>query len=408
MSDLKNLKDYKYSPWTLSEDGKRIILKPTSEIYAQYENLFTEVFPGLNLDPSTPQGQIIAGLTESDTRTLKLIEGLVNVTMFGGSGEYLDKWAFNFFRVLRKEGSPSTVTVTVYGSPRVVILKGFTVSDGELKYKTDKDYEIPLSGEVDVLAICTEISEKVSLTNKVNMIVTPQVGISRCLNKAPSTSPVLIESDSSLYHRALRLGSISANATLNSILAEIAQLDGVIKVSGHENSEIAKKDFKGVEFDRNSFGVVVLGGNDIEIAKIIQKLKPPGPTMMGDQSVTIPVPYKNYEDNKAYNVTYKFYRPTSLPIKFSVTCKLLNNSPLNYKEIVTNAIRDYVQESLIGGLLNIAELTYKIVDYSENKFLIEDVKFAKKSEGLSDRDIDLNFLELAVIEDSSDIIVTGN
>lgn len=407
MSDL-NTTDSQYSPWSLSDDGRRIILKPTSEIYAQYETLFSEIFPGLNLDPSTPQGQIISGLTESDTRTLQLIEDLVNVTMFGGSNEYLDKWSFNFFRVLRKQGSPSTVTVTVYGTPKVVILKGFTVSDGELKYKTDRDYEIPASGEVDVLAICTEISEKVSLTNKVNLIVTPQVGISRCLNKAPSTSPVLIESDSSLYQRALRFGSISSNATLNSILAEIAQLEGVIKVSGHENYEVSQKTFKGTIFERNSFGVVVLGGDDTEIAKVIQKLKPPGPTMMGNQSVTIPVPYENYKDNKEYNVTYKFYRPTSLAIKFSVTCKLLNNSPLNYKDIVTNAIKDYIQESLIGGVLNIAELTYKIVDYSENRFLIEDVQFAKKSEPLADTDIDLQFLELAVIEDDADIIVTGN
>lgn len=407
MSDL-NTTDSQYSPWALSDDGKRIILKPTSEIYAQYETLFSEIFPGLNLDPSTPQGQIISGLTESDTRTLQLIEGLVNVTMFGGSNEYLDKWAFNFFRVLRKQGSPSTVTVTVYGTPKVVILKGFTVSDGELKYKTDQDYEIPASGEVDVLAICTEISEKVSLANKVNMIVTPQVGISRCLNKAPSTSPVLIESDSSLYQRALRFGSISANATLDSILAEIAQLEGVIKVSGHENYEVTQKTFKGTVFERNSFGVVVLGGDDAEIAKVIQRLKPPGPTMMGDQSVTIPVPYEEYKDIREYNVTYKFYRPTSLSVKFSVTCKLLNNSPLNYKEIVTKAIQDYIQESLIGGVLNIAELTYKIVDYSDNRFLIEDVQFAKKSEPLADDDIDLQFLELAVIEDSADIVVTGN
>lgn len=387
----------KLSPWKLSEDGERLIYTETSEIYKAYEDLFAKIFPGISLDPSTPQGQLIAALTESDTNTLDLIEKMANLTIFGGSGDNLDKWAFNLYRVIRKMGTPSTVTVTIYGTPNVYIPKGFTVSDGELNYLTEKDYQIGLNGEVDVLAVCSKISEKVSLAYTVDQIVTQQPGVNRCTNKSPSTDPVLIESDSSLYQRCLNFGAISRNATLNSLLSEIAQLEGVKKVNGYENYSKSQETFKGTLFEPHSFGIVVLGGSDEMIAEAIQRLKPPGPTMMGTTDVKIPVDYEVNIEDKEYNETYRFYRPTPLALQFKISIKLFNNSPANFDEIIKKALLSYVDVIPIGHYVNAAVASSYILKYIDNMVIIESLELGIKSQSLGKDDIELTFLQMATV-----------
>lgn len=404
-SNPKN--DYSVTPWELSSDQSTLILKTTSDILTNYQNLFVEIFGSdLNLDPSTPQGQLMTGLVESDVNTLNLIQDLANMIMFGGSGEYLDKWAFNLFRAIRKQGTPSSVNVTIYGNPRVVVPSGFTVSDGNLNYKIDSDIEIPSSGEIQATFVCTEITEDVSLANTVNQIVTPVIGVNRVDNLSPSTEAIATESDSSLFQRCLDYGSLSANATLDSLLSEISQLDDVLKINGYENTKSSQFLFKGINFEPHSFGLVILGGDNEDIAKSMQRLKPPGPTMMGDVEVSIPV--NNLQGyNKEYNATYRFYRPTNVPLKFSVSIKLFNTSPANYQDLVKTAISNFINDCKIGSIININDCIDYVFEYCGNIFMIEQMQFAKKSESFQSTDINLQFVEMATIE-LDDISVTGN
>lgn len=399
--------DFSVTPWELSEDKTELKLKTTEDILVSYKELFTKIFGNdLNLEPSTPQGQIITALVESDVNTLNLIQNLANAIMFGGSGIYLDKWAFNLFRAIRKTGTPSSVNVTIYGNPRVIVPSGFTVSDGNLNYKIDNDLEIPSSGEISATFICTEISDSVSLINTINQIVTPVIGVNRVNNLSPSTEAIPTESDSSLFKRCISYGSLSSNATLDSLLSEISQINNVLKVNGYENSLSQSVTFKGTLFERHSFGLVILGGDNEEIAKTIQRLKPPGPTMMGDVEVEIPV--DNLQAyNKEYNVTYRFYRPTNVPLQFSASVKLFNYTPANYQELLKKAIMKFIEESKIGSIINVNDIVNYVFNYCGPIFLIEQLELSKKSEVLSQSDIDLQFLEMAVVE-IDDIIVTGN
>lgn len=284
--------------------------------------------------------------------------------------------------------------------------KGFTVSDGNTNYELKQDVEIPSNGEIQVTFICTEITENVSLANTVNQIVTPVIGVNRVDNLSPSTEAIATESDSSLFARCLDYGSLSANATLDSLLAEISQIDDVLKINGYENTKSSSKLFKGITFEPHSFGLVILGGSDENIAETMQRLKPPGPTMMGDVEVSIPV--NNLQGyNKDYNVTYRFYRPTDVALKFSVSIKLFNSTPANYQNLVKEAIVRFVNQAKIGSIINLNDCINSIFDYCGDIFIIEQVQLGKKSESLGSDDIDLDFVEMATIG-LSDITVTGN
>ena len=75
--------------WSLSDTGN-LEFSYKDDILAEYQNLFKTIFGDINIDESTPQGQIITSLTQVDLATISYLENLANAFFFGGSGEFLD------------------------------------------------------------------------------------------------------------------------------------------------------------------------------------------------------------------------------------------------------------------------------------------------------------------------------
>lgn len=385
------------SPWALSDDKQTLIYKPTADLLEKYRTIFKTIFPNINTDPTTPQGQIITALTEQDTNDLSLIADMANSFFLGGNGAWLDDWAMMMFRLSRKDGTPSSVIVDVEGSPRATITDGFLVSDGNLDYEFKGTYIIPDNGKGQITCICTTITEEESKAGSVVNIVTPLQGIYRVSNPNNSTPAILVENDSDFVKRCLKYGTAFRNTSIASIASEVMNLKGVIKVNAWDNSSKNEVTFKGTQFDPNSFAVVVLGGDDKEIAQALQNTKPPCTAIMGDVEVSLPNQNERYANRPDYNITYKFFRPTNIPLKFEVVVKLENRSPNNYKQIVQEAISDYVNAVAIGGDVNLSEASCAILRYSNASFPIKSIKMAKKEGTLGLDPISLDFKELATI-----------
>src|SRR5574344_895459 len=118
-----------------NEEIQRMEFAYKDDILAEYNDLFARLFPNINLDPSTPQGQIITANVQQDLATISFCENIINSFFLGGTGQNLDLWAWNVFRVVRKKGIPSLVNVTITGVPNTDIPVDFLVTDGIYEYK---------------------------------------------------------------------------------------------------------------------------------------------------------------------------------------------------------------------------------------------------------------------------------
>ncbi|HEG5317634.1 TPA: baseplate J/gp47 family protein [Campylobacter jejuni] len=374
--------------WNFNQDIGKLEFKYKDEILDSYNELFKGIFPNINTDPSTPQGQIITSLVQTDLATISFLENLANAFFLGGNGYFLDLWSWNLYRVTRKDGIPSSVLIEIQGVPNTTITSDFLITDGNYNYQISKEVTIPQSGNIEVLFYCTEINEFIAQANTINQIVTQIDGVERVNNNSIANSATLKETDGKLFDRCVRFGSTSQNASFKSILANIAQVNGVIKVTGAENTSDKAADFNGVEIEGHSICVVVEGGSDNDIANAMFESRATGCGMVGDIEVNI-----------EYNGTFykfKFYRPTQVILKAEVTLKEISQPPSNFGDVIKENLSSYINDLQIGELITqpaLSENLYKNL----SGFYIKDVKFGLKSGDVSYTPIQLKLNEMAVI-----------
>lgn len=383
--------------WKMKPDQSGLEFAYTDDILIDLQNLFKRVYPNANLDAYTPLGQLITYNTECIMGAISTLQDGLNYHYLGGSGQMLNIWAYNQYRALRKQGTNGYATIELQGIPNTPILKGLIVSDGENKFILDNDVTIGNDGKVLATFVSQSKNENISLANTITQIVTPQVGLERVNNPAPSVAGVSVESDSEFYARCQTYGSLFKNSSFASIMSNIAQVQGVSKIGGYENSTDKQVVKDGVTIAPHSFIAVILGGSDLDIANTISKAKPPGAGMMGDISVTLTILDKD--------VTYKFQRPKPASIKVSVNIQININSPSSFKEFIQHAVQNYISSLKIGDTLTQPDLSQFIVRETIG-FIVKDVKLARKDGAYAYTPIQLNLDELAVI-DSADIVVTA-
>ena len=384
--------------WSLN-DGGTLEFSYKDEILAQYQNLFKTIFGDINIDESTPQGQIITSLTQVDLATISYLENLANAFFFGGSGEFLDKWAWNLYRVVRKQGTPSSVVITITGRPDTEIPADFTISDGSQNYIIESPVQIPETGEIKAKFINTEINDKTSSPNTITQIVTNINGVERVTNEAPSTLAIMRETDAQLFNRCLYFGSTATNASFRSILANVAQVQGVSRIAGAENVLDTPQTIQGVELTPHSICIVVDGGENEAIAKAIQQSKATGCDMVGTTEQIL------YIDKQKY--FYRFYRPTQVTLQAQITVSKTGALiPANFETLVKNSLADFINSLDIAKTITQPLLSNALIKAVGNDLNIDDLKFSIKSQTLGYSPIALKLNEVAFIS-LSDIKVVN-
>lgn len=352
--------------WSIDEN-KRLTFNYKDDILNEYKALFSRVFENINTDESTPQGQIITALTQTDLASISYLENLGNAFFFGGSGEFLDRWAWNLFRVTRKKASPANALIKIEGVGGTKIDKDFTITDGETNYKIQNETIIGDNGSVEALFYATEINDKIANKGTISEIVTIINGVERVSNLNASNPAIFEESDTALFNRCVYFGSTAKNATFRSIMANVGEVEGVDKLAGAENVTDEPLEVSGVTLSPHSIALVVNGGKNEDIAEAILNSRATGCDMNGDVEVSLNIDTQKY--------TYKFYRPTLIPLKIKVKVSSVGGLiESNYKEIVKRALLDFINaldinakitqpliaNSLIRGVnnLNILEVSY--------------------------------------------------
>ncbi len=381
--------------WKFDRETQTIKFPYADELLSEYQALFKSVFPNLNTDPSTPQGQLITSLTQTDLNTIAFLQNMINAFFFGGTGFSLDIWAWNLFRITRKEGIKSQVVVEISGVPRTSVPEGFQVSDGEHKFTIQNAVTIGVDGKVSTLFIADELDDFQAAPKAISEIVNVVLGVERVSNPNQATAPIAKETDSELFARCVDFGSIATNASFRSILANVAAVSGVTKLNGVENYTSAEKEMQGLTLPSHSFSLIVKGGENDDIANAIFQSRATGAGMNGDISVSVQL------GNELY--TYKFSRPTLVNLAVSVKIANKNLTDANYAEFTKNAVINYLNGLDIGALITQPNLANSVKNQIKG-YEITDIKFGKKGETLGYDILQLNGDEEAFIA-SDDISV---
>lgn len=372
-----------------NEEIQRMEFAYKDDILAEYNALFARLFPDINLDPSTPQGQIITANVQQDLATISFCENMLNSFFFGGTGQNLDLWAWNVFRVVRKKGIPSLVNVTITGVPNTDIPNDFLVTDGIYEYKIKEATKIGLNGTISAPFECTEINTYIAPSNTINLFTTVVDGVETINNPNQGIPAILEETDSQLFQRCLYFGATATNSSFRSIMSNVAQVQGVSKITGAENFTDDTINFKGLDLLRHSISICVLGASDLDIANAIRNSRATGCNMNGTTEVDI------VEDGATY--TYKFYRPIEVELKVKVEVGIDINSPTNWETVVKDNVVAFIDGLNIADLVtqpNLSKHLYRNV----TGFDIVDVKMSKLSEALGYNSISLNLNEMVVID----------
>ena len=376
--------------WSLNDSGE-LEFSYKDDILAEYQSLFKTIFGDINTDPSTPQGQIITSLTQIDLATISYLENLANAFFFGGSGDFLDKWAWNLYRVTRKQGTPSSVIINITGRPTTDIPNDFTISDGSENYIIEAPTRIGENGEILAKFNNVNINDFVAKANTITQIVTNVDGVERVNNNSNAIPAIFRETDAELFNRCLYFGSTATNASFRSILANVAQVKGVNRIAGAENVANQNKIINGVELTPHSICIVVDGGEDEAIAEAIQKSRATGCDMVGD--IEIPL----YIDKQKY--IYRFYRPKTVAIKAKVTVSQANSGLIraDFEKITKEALANFINNLDIAKTITQPLLSNALIKIVGSDFNIDDLQFSKKSESLAYSPINLKLNEIATI-----------
>ena len=376
--------------WRLNDSGE-LEFSYKDDILAEYQSLFKTIFGDINTDPSTPQGQIITSLTQIDLATISYLENLANAFFFGGSGDFLDKWAWNLYRVTRKQGTPSSVIIKITGRPTTDIPNDFTISDGSENYIIEAPTRIGENGEVIAKFNNIAINDFVAKANTITQIVTNVDGVERVNNNSNAIPAIFRETDAELFNRCLYFGSTATNASFRSILANVAQVKGVNRIAGAENVANQNKIINGVELTPHSICIVVDGGEDEAIAEAIQKSRATGCDMVGD--IEIPL----YIDKQKY--IYRFYRPKVVAMKVKVTVSQSNSGLIraDFEKITKEALANFINHLDIAKTITQPLLSNALIKIVGSDFNIDDLQFSKKGENLAYLPINLKLNEISTI-----------
>lgn len=242
--------------------------------------------------------------------------------------------------ILRKEGSPTVINMTLTGTPSTLIPIGSLIAEatGSHAYSTYSDVVLDADGTATVYSVATETGTYIPQDGFVVMIQTPIPGWDEATNTGLVSRGTTAETDAELRRRQ----QISTNATsyrqIESIEAAVYNIEGVTFARSYQNRTLTK-DERGIP--GKTLAVVVVGGDEYKIASAIEIRTPLGISYDGNVARTI-------IGKDGEPLTVAFSRPTQILMWLRVTLSIVQDEriqifPPNGVQLITDAIMNFVQ-----------------------------------------------------------------
>lgn len=330
-------------------------LKTQNEWFDEEKEMYLDIDPLWNLDPSTPDGLKLAHDAEVFSALDETLQQAYNSKDPNkASGVDLDVIA-SLTGTSRSDGTPSTVTgfvLTGVASPVTTVPAGtiFESSVTGSRWTLDQQWTLDSTGTATVDITCTVDGPTEADANTINRIITTVPGLTSCNNPTPATPGTGIESDSSLrVKRATAVGR-PGNNQIDSMLGELYAVNGTRRVKVYENDTNAT-DSNGLP--SHSIAPIIDGGTDADVAMAIYIKKNPGVALyQAGTPISVDVTSPTYPDNVK---TIKFSRPIYVDMIINVTIKNDGSLPSNTQDLIREAFIEFAA----GGLVP-AEFGFKV------------------------------------------------
>lgn len=241
--------------------------------------------------------------------------------------------------ILKKEGRNTVIPVYLFGSPSAVIPQGSLVCDPldtSIPYSLNETVVLPANGQAEALAICTEEGEHCPEKDTITYIMTPAPGWDDVTNDLATSVGTFEEGDNKLRRRQQLSTEATSYRQIEAIQAAVRNIEGVTFVRAYQNRKLVP-DSRGLP--GKSIAVVVVGGNDLEIAQAISYRDPAGMTYHGNTAV-------NITDEFGQSEGILFSRPTERLISARLHMEIVVDEnvqkfPKNGEPLVKQAIVDF-------------------------------------------------------------------
>lgn len=342
-----------------------VITVDTADIRAEFEQAYKEALGAdLNLDVSTPVGQLVVNDTTALTTAMAECVAIANETsVYSATGQALDVAAARS-GYYRKTATPTTVVATLTGNNGTTIPAGSKASDGEHEYVLLDTVTIPVSGSVMAQFQCTEPGAIPCPAGTLTSIITTISGWDTITNANDGVVGVESETDNAFRDRiTANYLNKRARSILGAIVDNIAALPDVISVVGYENPTANTEVHDGITMTPHSICVSVFGGSGPEIARVLGEQKTLGATTIGNTTVS-------YMDGLVnYQYDYKIYRPAELPIYVDIEYAPNSYTGASTVSDITGLITEYIAnnplkigQTITGNYISMALNGYNKVD----------------------------------------------
>lgn len=340
--------------------SKGYSLKTVNEWFDEEKQLYVNIDPNWNLDPSTPDGLKIAHDSEVFGALDETIQQAYNSKDPNKASGYDLDIISALTGTTRSEGSASTITgVILSGVPGTIVPAGtrFKSSVTGSVWTLDQTWTLDESGRASVDISAAVIGPVEANSNTVNQIVDTVGGLTGVNNPTRATPGTGVESDSSLrVKRATAVGR-PGNNQIDSMLGELYAVDGVRRVKVYENdtNSATVSDDNPFGLPPHSISPIVDGGTDTDIAMVIYIKKNPGVLLnQSGTPVSVTVTSPTYPDNFKL---IKFSRPIYVDMVLNVTIK--NDGTLPSQTVLQPLIQNAIVEFAAGDLIP-ADVGFKI------------------------------------------------
>lgn len=322
------------------------VIKTQNDWFAQERQLYLDIDPGWNLDPSTPDGLKLASDAEIWANLDEIGQRAYN-SKDPNKAKGVDlNIICSLTGTIRSQGTPSNVELTLGGVPGTVIIAGKLVEStvDNSQWRTDTNVTIGGGGTVTVNATCTVNGATSASVGTITRIVNTVGGWQTVTNATIATSGTNRQNDSSLRLERAKSVSRPGNNQVDNMLGEIFAVDGVRRAVVYENFTGAV-DANGLP--AHSVAPIVDGGTDADVALAVFRKKNPGCTLhAAGTSVVVPDVFDLYPSNTK-DIT--FSRPNYIDMVVAVTVQNDGTLPNDADDRIKAAILNYAAGELVAA-----------------------------------------------------------
>jgi uncharacterized phage protein gp47/JayE len=331
----------------ITDEGYQI--KTQSEWFDEEKQLYLDIDPKWNLDPSAPDGIKLAADAETFSNLDELGQKAYNSKDPNkATGLELDI-VCAITGTVRDDGTSSSVNVDLVGTNGTLIPSGSLVEIDDPasefhKYQFAIDSDTTISGVTSAPATAVLKGAVQASIGTITKIVNPISGWQTVSNPAVATPGTEPQTDAELRVKRSRQVSLPSSNQIDSTDAAILAVEDVRKVKIYENDETSPVDANGLPI--HSTAIIVDGGVNEDVAEAIYSKRNPGPIQ---HELSNPVTVNVISQRTGNSKTIKFNRPDYVDITVVYNIVDDGSLPANIETLIQDATIAYADGTLDIG-----------------------------------------------------------